>query len=60
MAVSGGPSAPLEPVLLRTRAPARETVCWKRGETTASPAEIMDFNGITPEFMVERVNTLTQ
>jgi phosphoketolase len=60
MAVSGGPSAPLEPVLLRTRAPARDTVCWKRGETTASPAEIMDFNGITPEFMVERVNTLTQ
>jgi phosphoketolase len=60
MAVSGGPSAPLEPVLLRTRAPARDTVCWKRGETTASPAEIMDFNGITPEFMVERVNTLMQ
>jgi phosphoketolase len=60
MAVSGGPSAPLEPVLLRTRAAARDTVCWKRGETTASPAEIMDFNGITPEVMVERVNTLTQ
>lgn len=60
MAVSGGPSAPLEPVLLRTRAPARDTVCWKRGETTASPAEIMDFNSITPEFMVERVNALMQ
>jgi phosphoketolase len=60
MAVSGGPSSPLEPVLLRSRAPARDTVCWKRGETTASPAEIMDFNGITPEFMVERVNVLSK
>lgn len=49
VAVSGGPSATLEPVLLRTRAAKRETFCWKRGETTASPAEIMDFNGITAE-----------
>jgi phosphoketolase len=59
MAVSGGPSASLEPVLLRTRAPMRETVCWKRGETTASPAEIMDFNGITAEFMAERASKLS-
>ena len=58
MAVSGGPSAPLEPVLLRTRAPRRDTVCWKRGETTASPAEIMNFNGITGEFMAGRVKVL--
>ncbi len=53
IAVSGGPSAALEPVLLRTRAPRRDTLCWKRGETTASPAEIMDFNGITAEAMVK-------
>jgi len=58
LAVSGGPSAPLEPVLLRTRAPNRDTICWKRGETTATPTEIMDFNGITSGFMVDRVNTL--
>ncbi|MDH5324840.1 MAG: phosphoketolase [Gammaproteobacteria bacterium] len=58
MAVSGGPSAPLEPVLLRTRAPKRDTICWKRGETTASPTEIMEFNGITPEIMVTRVEDL--
>jgi phosphoketolase len=56
--VSGGPSAPLEPVMLRTRAPKRDVVCWKRGETTATPAEIMGFNGITAEFMVERARTL--
>jgi len=58
LAVSGGPSAPLEPVLLRARAPRRDTVCWKRGETTATPAEIMAFNGITAEHMVQRTRTL--
>ena len=55
LAVTGGPSASLEPVLLRTRAPKRDVFCWKRGETTASPAEIMEFNGITADAMVERV-----
>lgn len=58
MAVSGGPSASLEPVLLRTRAPKRDTMCWKRGETTASPAEIMAFNGITADNMIKRVHSL--
>ena len=55
LAVSGGPSAPLEPVLIRTRAPRRDTFCWKRGETTATPAEIMAFNGITADAMLERI-----
>jgi phosphoketolase len=59
LAVSGGPSAVLEPVLLRTRAPKRDTFAWKRGETTASPAEIMEFNGLTAEAMCKRVGTLT-
>jgi phosphoketolase len=58
IAVSGGPSAVLEPVLLRTRAARRDTFAWKRGETTASPAEIMDFNGLTGDAMAARVNTL--
>lgn len=60
LAVSGGPSAPLEPVLLRTRAPKRDTFAWKRGETTASPTEIMSFNGITGDAMADRAKTLTQ
>ena len=60
LAVSGGPSAPLEPVLLRTRANKRDTFCWKRGETTASPTEIMEFNGITPDAMADRVVSLTK
>ncbi len=59
LAVSGGPSASLEPVLLRTRAAARDTICWKRGETTASPDEIMAFNGITADNMVARVEALS-
>ena len=58
LGVSGGPSAPLEPVMLRTRAPRRDVFCWKRGETTASPVEIMDFNGITAEAMCERAKAL--
>ena len=55
LAVSGGPSAALEPVLIRTRAPRRDTFCWKRGETTASPAEIMEFNGITADAMLSSI-----
>lgn len=57
--VSGGPSACLEPVMLRTSAPSRDVFAWKRGETTASPAEIMDFNGITAEAIATRVVSLT-
>jgi phosphoketolase len=60
LAVSGGPSAPLEPVMLRTRAARRDVICWKRGETTASADEIMAFNGITAEAMADRAMSLTQ
>ena len=58
LAVSGGPSAVLEPALLRTRAAQRDTFSWKRGETTASPAEIMDFNGLTADAMAARARAL--
>ncbi len=53
LAVSGGGSTALEPVLLRSRARARDLVAWQRGETTASPAEIMACNGITGETLAE-------
>jgi hypothetical protein len=33
--------------MLRTRAARRDVLAWKRGETTASPGEIMAFNGMT-------------
>ena len=58
IAVTGGPSACLEPVLLRTRAARRDVVCWKRGETTASPGELMAFNGITAEGIVSKVQAM--
>lgn len=57
-AVSGGPSGPLEPVLLRTRAAHREVMAWKRGETTASAGEIMSFNGLTADAMLARAVTI--
>jgi phosphoketolase len=56
--ISGGPSACLEPVMLRTRASNRDVFAWKRGETTASPDEIMAFNGITAEAIAARVVAL--
>jgi uncharacterized protein YgbK (DUF1537 family) len=52
--VSGGPSAPLEPVLLRSQAAQRDVFCWKRGETTASPQQLFDFNGMNAQAMHER------
>ncbi len=58
LAISGGPSACLEPVLLRTRAAKRDTLCWKRGETTSSPNELMDFNGLTAQAIAERAMML--
>jgi phosphoketolase len=58
VAVSGGGSTALEPVLLRSKAGARDLIAWQRGETTASPAEIMAYNGITGEALAERAIAL--
>lgn len=58
LGVSGGPSGCLEPVLLRTRAAKRDILCWKRGETTASPQELMGFNGLTAEAIAQRAHVL--
>jgi len=51
--VTGGASGVLEPIMLRSTA-KRDTFAWKRGETTASPTEIMNFNGLTPEALAKR------
>jgi phosphoketolase len=58
IAVSGGPGGPLEPILLRSRAAKRDMFVWQRGETTASPGEIMAFNGMTGVAMAERAAAL--
>jgi phosphoketolase len=57
IAVTGGASGTLEPVILRTTA-KRETFAWKRGETTASAGELMAFNGITADALVQRATQL--
>lgn len=58
LAVSGGPGGPLEPVLVRSRAPRRDLFAWRRGETTASPDEVMAFNRLTAEAMAQSVERL--
>jgi len=58
IAVSGGPSAMLEPLLLRSRAAHRETFCWQRGETTASAGQLFDLNGMNAKAMEQRALAL--
>ncbi|MCG6967720.1 MAG: phosphoketolase [Chromatiaceae bacterium] len=56
--VSGGGTMALEPVMLRSKS-ARDLFGWQRGETTASPAEIMAYNGITAANLARRAGELT-
>ncbi len=49
LGVSGGVAATLEPVMLRSAVPTRDVICWKRGETTANPQQLFEFNGMTAE-----------
>lgn len=55
--VTGGASAPLEPVMLRSNA-KRDTFAWKRGETTATAAQLMEFNGLTADALASRATAL--
>ncbi|MBD2257767.1 phosphoketolase [Pseudanabaena sp. FACHB-2040] len=55
--VTGGTSAMLEPVMLRSTLP-RDVFAWKRGETAATAAQVMAFNGITAENFVARAKGL--
>lgn len=57
--ITGGASGMLEPIMLRSTA-KRDTFAWKRGETTATPAQLMGFNGITAEAIAQRAIHLTQ
>lgn len=51
--VTGGSSAMLEPVMLRSNS-KRDTFAWKRGETASSAGQVMEFNGITADAFVKR------
>lgn len=56
VAVTGGASAVLEPVLTRADSP-RRVVAWHRGETTATGTELMEINGMTADALVGTVRT---
>ena len=56
--VTGGASGSLEAVMLRSRAARRDVMCWRRGETTASPQEIMQFNGLSGDAIIARIKKL--
>jgi phosphoketolase len=56
--VTGGATGSLEPLMLRSRAARRDLMGWRRGETTASPAEIMAFNGLSGDAIIARVEKL--
>lgn len=56
--VTGGTSAMLEPIMLRSNA-KRDTFAWKRGETTATAGQLMAFNGLTAEALTLRAKQLT-
>jgi phosphoketolase len=53
ISVTGGTSAMLEPIMLRSHS-KRDVFAWKRGETTASAGQIMAFNGLTAENLAKR------
>lgn len=55
--VTGGSSAMLEPVMLRSNS-QRDVFAWKRGETGNSAGQIMEFNGITADNFVKRAKQL--
>ncbi|MDB9524447.1 phosphoketolase [Oscillatoria sp. CS-180] len=55
--VTGGSSAMLEPVMLRSTSP-RDTFAWKRGDTAGSAAQVMALNGITADNFVARAKSL--
>lgn len=57
LGVTGGSSAMLEPIMLRSNS-KRDVFAWKRGETTSSAGQIMGFNGITADNFVKRAMEL--
>ncbi|OCQ98051.1 transketolase [Limnothrix sp. PR1529] len=57
LGVTGGTSAMLEPIVLRSTAP-RDVFAWKRGETTATAGQLMGLNGLTAENLVKRAIAL--
>ncbi|MGB0562218.1 MAG: phosphoketolase [Spirulinaceae cyanobacterium] len=57
LGVTGGSSAMLEPVMLRSSTP-RDVFAWQRGDTASSAGAVMALNGLTAEAFVARAQAL--
>ncbi len=57
--VTGGSSAMVEPLMLRSNAP-RDVFSWKRGETAASARQLFAFNGLTADAIAKRAQALLE
>ncbi|PSN19538.1 transketolase [filamentous cyanobacterium CCP5] len=55
--ITGGSSAMLEPVMLRSTSP-RDVFAWKRGETASSASQVMAINSLTADSFVARAKAL--
>jgi len=55
--ITGGASAMLEPVMLRSTC-KRDTFAWKRGETASSAGQVMAYNGLSAENLAKRAEAL--
>jgi phosphoketolase len=55
--VTGGAAPMLEPIMLRSNS-KRDVFAWKRGDTTATANQIMEFNGLSPATLVKRASEL--
>ncbi|MBV6624438.1 MAG: phosphoketolase [Rivularia sp. (in: Bacteria)] len=56
---TGGAPAMLEPIMLRSNS-KRDTLAWRRGETTSSPAQLMEFNNLTAETLKNKAMKLVK
>ncbi|MEO1761433.1 MAG: phosphoketolase [Cyanobacteria bacterium J06629_18] len=56
---TGGAPAMLEPIMLRSNC-KRDTLAWRRGETTSSAGQLMEFNNLTAEALKEKAMKLVK
>jgi phosphoketolase len=58
LGITGGPVSTLEPLMLRSQVARREMLGWQRGETTATPGLLMEYNGLSGERIAQRAMAL--
>jgi phosphoketolase len=58
LGITGGPVSTLEPLMLRSQVARRDMLGWQRGETTATPGLLMEYNGLSGERIAQRAMAL--